>query len=120
MPIAGGASVSLPSEANLAGVMGGLATIASSSVTGMFPANLFPGINASRFGFAPNDNSFCLFHVPKAGGKTPTIPSAAYVAPGAYGYSSGSGTAFTCPLLGHPYPGMLRCVPSCPSSCEQL
>lgn len=93
VPISGGASVTLPSEADLAGVLGGLATVASSSVTGMFPANLFPGLNATRFGFAPTDDSFCLFHVPKAGGKTPTIPAAAYVAPGAYGYSSGTGEA---------------------------
>ena len=90
MPITASHAVTLPSTADLAGVMGGLADLASSSSMGMFPANLFPELNASRYGFAPNDNSFCVFHVPKTGGKTPMQPKP-YTVPGAYGYSSGSG-----------------------------
>ena len=89
MPITASHSVVLPSVTDLPTVMAALAEMASGSSTGMFPANLFPGMNATRYGFSPTEDSFCMFHVPKTGGKTPQMPGSGS---GAYGYGSHSGT----------------------------
>ena len=90
MPITASHTVKLPSSADMSSTMTSLADISSSSALGMFPANLFPELSGSRYGFAPNNNSFCLFHVPKDGGKTPMMPMPMHG--GMYGYGPAHGT----------------------------
>ena len=89
VPITASHSITLPSITDLPTVMGALAEMASGSSTGMFPANLFPELNATRYGFSPTEDSFCMFHVPKTGGKTPTMPASGKG--GAYGYGTYGG-----------------------------
>ena len=91
MPITASHSVVLPDISDLTTVMAALAETASGSSTGMFPANLFPELNATRYGFSPTADSFCLFHVPKTGGKTPKMPASSS---GSYGYGGTYGGGY--------------------------